>query len=136
MKFTVKAKGHKNITATHKTTFEITKENYLTKRGTCIIGINADFSAMEFPDWLKGYLRGENKVLIEIDVMGLKDMVIAYGHKDLKFTDNKSFVVRKSSYIDGRTVAIMANKAARDIDRRIIELLKMGKEVTITFHTI
>ena len=35
--------GHKNITANHKTTLEFTKENSVTKKGDCIIGVNSDF---------------------------------------------------------------------------------------------
>ncbi|RDD52684.1 DUF371 domain-containing protein [Nanoarchaeota archaeon NZ13-N] len=136
MKFIIKAKGHRLISSTHETTFEVTKDNYLTEKGTCIIGISAEYSAREFPDWLKEYLIEGNKVIIEIVVEGLRDLVIGYGSKDLRFRDDRSFVIRKSRYIDDRTVVINANKAAKDIDRRIIELLKMEKELKIIFHTI
>jgi len=136
MKFIVRAKGHRLISATHKSTFEITKENYLTERGNCIIGISANYSASEFPDWLKEYLREGKRIIIEIRVDDLSDFVEAYGSKDLPFKDNKSFVIRKSTYIDDRTVAIRSNKAAIDINRRIIELLKMEKELEIIFHAI
>ncbi|HIP75502.1 MAG TPA: DUF371 domain-containing protein, partial [Thermococcus paralvinellae] len=34
--------GHENIKATHKSTLEITKEDFLTPRGDCIICIKAD----------------------------------------------------------------------------------------------
>jgi len=136
MKFIVRAKGHKLISATHKSTFEITKENYLTERGNCIIGISANYSAREFPAWLKEYLREGKKIIIEIKVGNLSDFIEAYGNKELTFKDNKSFVIRKSNYIDDRTVAIKSNKAAIDIDRRIIELLKMEKELEIIFHAI
>jgi len=136
MRFIVKARGHKLISATHKSTFEVTKENYLTERGNCIIGISAEYSASEFPDWLKEYLKEENKVIIEIRVEGFSDFIEAYGSKNLTFKDEKSFVIRKSSYIDDRTVAIRSNKAAIDIDRRIIELLKMEKELEVIFHAI
>ncbi|MEM1895607.1 MAG: DUF371 domain-containing protein [Nanopusillaceae archaeon] len=133
MIFTVTAKGHKLISAKHKSTLEITKENYLTEKGDCIIGISSNFSASEFPDWLKEYLKNENKIIIEIECENLKDKIIAMGSKYLTFKDNKSFVIRKSNYIDDRTVAIKANKAARDIDRRIIDLLKLEKEIKIIF---
>jgi len=136
MKFIVKARGHKFISATHKSTFEVTKDNYLTKRGNCIIGISAEYSANEFPDWLKEYLKGGNKIMIEIKVEGLSDFIEAYGSRELTFNDKRSFVIRKSSYIDDRTVAIRSNKAAIDIDRRIIELLKMEKELEIIFYAI
>jgi len=134
MKFTVRAKGHRLISATHKSTFEVTKENYLTERGTCIIGISADHAAKDFPSWLKEYLKNGKEIIIEIRVDDLSDFVRAYGSDKLTFKDDKSFVIRKSNYIDDRTVAIMSNKAAIDIDRRIIELLKMEKEMEIIFY--
>ncbi|MEM1684399.1 MAG: DUF371 domain-containing protein [Nanopusillaceae archaeon] len=133
MIFIVTARGHKLISAKHKSTLEITKENYLTEKGDCIIGISSNFSASEFPDWLKEYLKNENKIIIEIECENLKDKIIAVGSRYLTFKDNKSFVIRKSNYIDDRTVAIKSNKAARDIDRRIIDLLKLEKEIKIIF---
>jgi hypothetical protein len=36
------ALGHKNVLATHKTTLEFTKDDYLTKKGDCILAINLD----------------------------------------------------------------------------------------------
>ncbi|MGB9674949.1 MAG: DUF371 domain-containing protein, partial [Nanopusillaceae archaeon] len=41
MKFVINVKGHKLVKATHKSTLEITKDNFLTERGDCIIGINS-----------------------------------------------------------------------------------------------
>ena len=34
---TLEAYGHRNIRATHRSTFELTKDDYLTHRGDCII---------------------------------------------------------------------------------------------------
>ncbi|MEM1687863.1 MAG: DUF371 domain-containing protein [Nanopusillaceae archaeon] len=133
MIFTVIARGHRLISAKHRSTLEVTKENYLTDRGDCIIGMSSNFSASEFPEWLKEYLKNENKVIIEIECENLKDRIIAKGSKNLTFKDDKSFVIRKSNYIDNRTVAINADKAAKDIDRRIIEQLKLEKEIKIIF---
>ena len=35
------AYSHANVIGSHKTTIEITKDNYLTKKGDCIVGINS-----------------------------------------------------------------------------------------------
>ncbi|MCK5388859.1 MAG: DUF371 domain-containing protein, partial [Candidatus Thorarchaeota archaeon] len=37
-----KAYGHENVIGEHKTTVEITTEDYLTKQGTCIVGMEAN----------------------------------------------------------------------------------------------
>jgi hypothetical protein len=40
-------------------------------------------------------------------------------------------VVRKSSFTSGRTLMIRADKAAADLDRRMIERLKRSENITI-----
>ena len=48
----------------------------------------------------------------------------AFGDSRLSFESDFSMVIRKSDYVDGRTLAIKANKAAKDIKRELIEKLK------------
>ena len=43
----IEAYGHENVRSTHKTTFEITKERALTKRGNCIIAVGATKGARD-----------------------------------------------------------------------------------------
>lgn len=124
MEFVIKFYGHPLIKATHKTTLEITKDNYLTERGDCIIGIRATHSVKDLPDDIKNHLKNYGKIKIIIKVDDLIDEIIAYGHKNLLLNDDRSIVIRKSDYIDSRTLAIKANKSARDINREIIEKLK------------
>jgi hypothetical protein len=55
--------------------------------------------------------------------------VLAEGSPRLVLEHPSSIVIRRSDYVDGRTLAIRANKAARDIDRRIVELLRNPETV-------
>ncbi|BFI73461.1 uncharacterized protein MJ0206 [Nanoarchaeota archaeon] len=134
MKLVISAKGDRLIKATHKSTLEITKENFLTERGDCIIGINSTHSVKDIPLDLKEYLLDEGRIKVEIKVDDLIDNLIAYGSKNLKLSDEKSIVIRKSNYIDNRTLAIYSNKSARDINRKIIEKLIEGKELLFIIH--
>ncbi|XRO76291.1 DUF371 domain-containing protein [Methanocaldococcus sp. 10A] len=129
MEFTIKAKGHKNVSATHKTTLEITKENYLTPTGHCIIGIEADKSMADFSEEFREKLRNAKKIIVEIEVEGIKDTIIGEGHKDLILNHPTDIVIRKSNYICPRTLMINANKSAKDINREIVKKLKEGKEL-------
>jgi hypothetical protein len=129
MKLVIKARGNKLIKATHKSTLEITKDNFLTKRGDCIIGINANYSVKDLPEDLKDHLLNEGKIKIVIKVDDLIDDIIAYGSKNLLLTNDRSIVIRKSNYIDDRTLAINSNKSAIDIDRKIIEELRKEKDM-------
>ncbi|NJE43494.1 DUF371 domain-containing protein [Thermococcus sp. GR6] len=122
-------RGHENVRATHKSTLEFTKEDYLTPRGDCILCIEADKGINDLSEEFKRALKEGKRLLIRIKIADLIDEVLAEGSPRLILEHPYSMVVRKSDYIDGRTLAIKANKAARDIDRRIVELLKNPKTV-------
>ena len=134
MRLVIKAKGNKLIKATHKSTLEITKDNYLTERGDCIIGISANYSVKDLPEDLKDHLLDEGKIKIVIKVDDLIDNIIAYGSRKLLLTNDISIVIRKSNYIDDRTLAINSNKGAIDIDRRLIERLKNEKDIEFIIY--
>ncbi len=53
MNFIIQAKGHKNVTSKHKSTFEITKDKSLSMNGDCIIGVDMDKTMDDFPEELK-----------------------------------------------------------------------------------
>lgn len=119
--------GHENVLATHASTLEITKDGHVTRRGNCVIGILASKSAAELREDLKKIIRSEGSVVVLfLSTPHSRDVVIARGSPDLRLTNRKSIVVRKSSYIDDRTVAILANKSAGDLDRKLVEDLRGG----------
>jgi hypothetical protein len=125
------AKGHGNILAKHPTTFEITKDSYLTKRGDCIIGISANKSMVDFSENFKERLRRKNaKLEITLRCSDVEEKVIAYGDPELTFKHSHDMVIRKSNFICDRTLAIKADKSARDLKRDLVEKLKKnGKNI-------
>ncbi|WP_297501182.1 DUF371 domain-containing protein [Thermococcus sp.] len=125
----IHCRGHENVRATHRSTLEFTKEDYLTSRGDCILCIEADRGLNELSEEFKRALREGRKLIVRIKVNNFVDEVVAYGDPNLILDHEYSMVIRKSTHIDARTLAVRANKAARDIDRRIVELLK-NPEVT------
>lgn len=124
IKETIICYGHKNVKATHRSTLEITKEDYLTPRGDCIICVKANKGLKELSDEIKEALKSGKKVKIRITADDIVDELEAVGDERLTFENEISMVVRKSEYVDGRTLAIRANKAARDIKRELVEKLK------------
>ena len=125
----ISAYGHENIRATHKTTFEITKEKDLTPRGDCIIGVRADKSIRDINDDLKQILRREERVEVVLNLpdYGLEERLFGFGSKRMSFEDESDVVVRKSDFVCGRTLLIKSNKAARDLNREFVELLRDRK---------
>ena len=125
--------GHENVLATNKTTFEITKEAHLTKRGDCIIAVSSDKAAADLRHEFKAAIRNENAELtITIEANGENETAHAFGTVQSSLTHPTDLVVRKSAFICNRTLAIKADKAARDFSRSFVKKLKDPKQkVTI-----
>ncbi|MEM1536860.1 MAG: DUF371 domain-containing protein [Candidatus Bathyarchaeia archaeon] len=130
----IKAFGHENIRATHRTTLEITKEKVLSVRGDCIIAVSANKGFTEFKPEFKELLRKDGaRVTLLIDAGGIVERVYASGCSKLVLAHPTDLVVRKSDYICGRTLAIRADKAACDLSRGLIAALQNpSQEVKIT----
>jgi len=121
----IRAHGHRNVQSTNKTTFEITKENHLTKRGDCIIAVGATKGATDLNPRFKAVARSQDaRITIKIEVNGEEETVTAWGNPKLLFTHSTDLVVRKSDYVCGRTLAVRADKAACDLSRKLIEKLR------------
>ncbi|MBO8180646.1 MAG: DUF371 domain-containing protein [Archaeoglobus sp.] len=124
--FKIFAHGHKNIRATHRTTFEITKSEHLTPRGDCIIGVGADKTLVDLPEDLKALLKAGHFFEVELSLpdYGISEMVIGKGDSNLTLNHPEDIVVRKSTYTCPRTLLVRANKAACDLNREMVEYLK------------
>lgn len=133
------ARGHANVQLTHKTTLQITKEAFLSKRGDCVIAIAATKGAIDLSSKFKETARREKtriKVIIEID--NVKEAVKAQGSSRLTFIHPNDLVVRKSGYVCGRTLAINADKAANDLSKKLVEKLQnpeQGVRITLVAET-
>jgi hypothetical protein len=128
------AHGHENIVATHKTTFEITKEATITKRGDCIITVEATRAAIDLPfEFKQAARRRKAHITIKIEAGELKEVVQAKGSPKLTFTHPTDLVVRKSNYVCNRTLAIGADKAASDFSRKLVEKMRdPNQEMKVT----
>ncbi|MEM0084930.1 MAG: DUF371 domain-containing protein [Candidatus Methanomethylicia archaeon] len=122
------AYGHPNIVATHKSTFEITKESILTKKGDCIIGIRANKACKDFSEKFKEALKGKVLVKVILKAGNFEDHLIGYGDPRLTLSDDVSIVIRKSNYVCPRTLLINASKAACDINRNLISHIRRSKD--------
>ena len=120
----VKAYGHENVKAEHKTTIEITKDDYLTPRGDCIIGIRANKSLNELSSTFKEIAKKEDSIILAIFIADeVYDVVIGKGSSNL-ISNSRKIIIRKSKYIDDSTIMIKSNKAAKDLNRKLIDKLK------------
>ena len=119
--------GHPNISATHRSTIEITKEKNLTRRGNCIIGISANKALPDLSQNFKENIKSNLKITCFFIAHGITEEISGYGHPLLTFSHPTDIVIRKSKYICPRTLMIGANKSAKDLDRKLIQLLKSSQ---------
>jgi len=128
--------GHANILATHKATLEFTKDKHLSKKGDCIIAVAADKALADLSPEFKAGLRKPNaKLTILIEAGGISAQVQAYGVEQLSLAHPTDAVVRKSSYVCSRTLAVRADKAAIDLPRELVQKLKNPEQkVKITLN--
>ncbi|WEU40822.1 MAG: DUF371 domain-containing protein [Candidatus Odinarchaeum yellowstonii] len=119
------AKGHYNITAKHETTLEFTKDEHISKRATCIIGVGASRSLLEFSDKFKQAIRRDGALVkITVKAGSLVEVLEGFGSSKLTLTHPTDIVCRKSLYTCNRTIMIGCNKAAVDLSPEFKKLLK------------
>ena len=130
------AYGHRNIQATHKSTLEITREAQLSKKGDCIIAVSAEKAVADLSQEFKEKLREKNaRISMLIEAGEVAEVVNAFGNPRLILTHPTEMVVRKSSYVCSRTLAIQADKAAWELSREFVERLRKPKQkvkITLT----
>lgn len=136
--FEILAFGHPNVTAQHRTTLEITKDSEISKRAHCVIGVCANKSISEVPEEAKLELKKGARAEVEmvLEDYGLKEFLYGFGSSALSFTHDRDIVIRKSSFVCGRTLLIYANKSAKDLNREFVELLKDKKTELRLFFKI
>ena len=133
LKEEILAFGHENILATHPTTLMITKDKELTKQGDCIIAIGADKAVSNLSTEFKQKLRETNtKLNMTIEINGFIEQITAYGSTELDFSNNNDMVIRKSNFTSDRTLAIKADRAAKDLPREFVKNLKLNQQIKIT----
>ena len=130
------AYGHENIQCTHKSTLEITREAQLSKKGDCIVAVSTEKAVADLSQEFKEKLREKNaRISMLIEAGEVAEVVNAFGGPRLILTHPTDMVVRKSSYVCSRTLAIQADKAAWELSRELVEKLRKPKQkvkITLT----
>ncbi|MGZ4911587.1 MAG: DUF371 domain-containing protein [Halobacteriota archaeon] len=128
----IAAKGHPNITAKHRTTFQITKDYFISKRADCVIGISADKAMNNLSNRMKKSLQNDDALVhVTMCVGEMEEIVTGHGSSNLACSSDQDVVARKSGFASDRTLMIEADKAAADLSRRLIERLKKSEDITI-----
>ncbi len=125
MRFTIPFYGHENIRSLHPKTIEITTESHLTVNGDCIVGVKADCGCNDIPEKLKSLLKNsKSNVNCTITVKDFSFKVKGKGNDKLTLKNPHDIVIRKSSFVCPRTLAVDCNMASDAIPRQMIKLLQ------------
>ena len=131
----INATGHMLIQCTHTTTIELTKDDYLTKKGTCILGIKASKACYDLTPGLKRKIMAGEKIDVVIKVGDIVDQFYGYGSKNLTLLSKKDLVFRKSNFVCDRTILIKCTKSSSDLNRNLIKKLTNSKnQISIIFN--
>ena len=119
--------GHPNVRSTHRTTTEITVEESLTPRGDCIVGVGAGMGCSALPGDIKQILRrGDSRVRITIRVGVRSFMIRGRGDPGLALEHHSDMVIRKSTFLCPRTLAVECDAASIDMPREMVRDLREG----------
>jgi hypothetical protein len=121
----IEAYGHSEISARHPTTLEITKEDRLTERGDCIIATRASKACLDLStEFSKLVKNDEAHVTLRIEAEDWGEIIRGRGSSRLTLDHPNDLVVRKSNYVCHRTIMILADKSASDLDREFVRILR------------
>lgn len=117
--------GHPNVRSLHARTVEITKEDHLTLRGDCIIGVRAEKACADIGEEMKRKLaKSDSYVKIEIIVGNDAYEISGTGDERLTLQNNHDIVIRKTNFVCPRTLSVRCDRASSDIPRRMVEALQ------------
>lgn len=133
MEYSFVARGHENVTSLHKSTFEITTDESLTLKGDCIVGVKSEITLDDLPEELKNLIKTDNqKIELFLESDNYSDKIVGYGSSKLTLDHPSDMVCRKSDFTCNRTLMINADKAAKDLDKNLIDELKKGSKLKVT----
>ncbi|MDG6257347.1 MAG: DUF371 domain-containing protein [Methanomicrobiaceae archaeon] len=129
---TLVCRGHPNVSGSHRTTFEVTREAHLSPAGHCIIGVGADKGAADLSDEFRRALADSRAVLHTTLTAGEHSVCIrSRGHERMTLDHPADLVWRKSGFVCGRTVGIFSDHAAATLPRNLIAVLQEGAELAV-----
>ena len=129
----IRASGHENVRAEHRSTFEVTTDDWLTPAGDCILGVDADRAPADFDAAFVDACRDAGaRISAELRVGSTVWTVEGRGHPALTFESDRSAVARTSDYVDDRTVMVGAGHAAAGVDRAMVDALRDGADLVVT----
>lgn len=126
------AYGHPAVTATHRSTFEITAEEEMTPAGTCIIAVRSGKGARDLSREFRSLLctQGSN-LTTTLTCREFLVTIQSMGNPHLALDHPTDLVWRRSSFACGRTIGTYSDFTASTLPRALIALLRTGERIGV-----
>ena len=125
---TGEASGHPDIRATHRKTLELTRDDGITARATCVVGVGARLD--EEP-----LARLQGRVALTLSVGEHSETV--RGRLNPAFRPGDPLVVRRAPAVTRDALIVDADRAAADLPRPFVALLAdAGARITLTVELV
>jgi hypothetical protein len=117
--------GHPNVQSLHPKAIEITKDEHLTLRGDCIIGVRAEKACAGLDEPIKHKLK-LNSAIVRLDlIVGTEAFLITgVGDQRLSLLSPHDIVIRKTNFVCPRTMCVQCDKASLDMPRKMVKMLQ------------
>ena len=117
--------GHPNVQSLHGKTVEITKDEHLTLRGDCIIGVRASKACADLDEALRQRLMQTSSIVkIEVMVGSESFAITGAGDERLTLKNSHDIVIRKTNFVCPRTMSVKCDSASSDVPRKLVKLLQ------------
>ena len=115
----------------------ITKDSELTTRGDCIVAVGLNKGPSEISSKFKEMIQfSDSSITLTMRVDGFRFDVTGSGDPCLNLKHRTDMVVRRSRYVDDRTLMVQSDAAAIDIPRSFVDLLKDEEKTVFLSLTV
>lgn len=129
----IRCRGHRLMTASHPTTFEVTAEPEMTGNGHCIIGVCADRGAAGLSAGFRQLLCHDDATLVTtLSCRNVSATVRSAGSGAMTLNHPADLVWRRSRFVCGRTVGICSDRVAASLPAELVRYLIAGEEMVVT----
>jgi hypothetical protein len=117
--------GHPNVQSLHGKTVEVTKDEHLTLRGDCIIGVRASKACADLNETLRRRLCSNGSV-VRVEIMAGSESFVINGMGDERLTlqNRHDIVIRKTNFVCPRTMSVKCDRASSDMPRKMVKILQ------------
>jgi hypothetical protein len=122
------AAGHPNVRATHRKTLELARDEDITERATCVVGVGARLDE-------EALARLHGPVRLTLAVGGLAEAV--HGRLNPAFQPGDPLVVRRAPAVTRDAVMVGADRAACDLPRSFVaELARPSARIAVRIEEL